>query len=88
VMTRPFWSDDKDELVLFVAGVHHLLDQASCLFTIHRHAAAIVKEPADWRAKYLRFAHEADICSQSEDHTKEENEVPVGGVWRPDQHKF
>ena len=40
------------------------------------------------KAEQLRFAHELDVRSQSENNAKEQNEVPIGSMRRTDQNIF
>lgn len=88
LVARAFRRDHQDELLRFIANLHHLLYQTGGFFSVHRNSAAIAEEPANRKAEQLRLAHKVDVCTQAEDHAQKKEEVPVGGVRRADQDEL
>src|SRR5689334_20501102 len=88
LVARAFRRDDQDELLRFIADLHHLIHQSRGFFPVDGNPAAVTEEPANRKAEQLRLAHKVDICPQAEYHAQEKEEVPVGGVRRTDQDKF
>ena len=71
-----------------MVDLYHLVHQPGGLLSIHGDAAAVAEKPAHRKAEQLRFAHKVDVGSQAEDHTEEQEKVPVGRVRCADQYEF
>lgn len=86
--TRAFRGYDDNQFFVRPELLHHLVDEIIVRAAIHWYATKPAHETPEWPMKQRILADPAKSQIQSPLGQQRNYEIPVGGVWRSDQHIF